>query len=518
MRLFRLAKIFWIGIGFGLDEFVFAADSSGRLGRAFKAMLFYRDLSKPRAVRLRLALEALGPIFVKFGQVLSTRRDILPEDIAEELAKLQDQVPPFAAELAIAEIERAFGRPIGEVYASFGAEPVASASVAQVHFAVLPPGDSLYADTEVAVKILRPGMQPIIERDLALLDTAAILTERLFADGRRLKPRQVVAEFAKHLHEELDLMREAANCSQLRRHFQDSPLLAVPEVYWDWCRTTVMTMQRMHGTPITQVDQLRAQGVDIPRLANAGVEIFFTQVFQYGFFHADMHPGNIFISTEPETRGQYIALDFGIMGTLSDADKNYLAQNFLAFFKRDYKRVAQAHLDAGWVPPGTRVDELEGAIRAVCEPVFDRPISEISFGRFLLRLFQESRRFNVEIQPQLVMLQKTLLNIEGLGRQLYPALDLWATAKPFLERWMSEQVGMRGMIRNLKNEAPQWAGMLPALPRMVHRALSVNPVAPLEERIEELLAEQRHQTRLLVLLVLLLGTMVALQLSGFWQI
>jgi len=518
LRLFRLAKILWIGTRFGLDEFVLAADRSGRAARAVKAMLFFRDLSKPRAVRLRLALEALGPIFVKFGQVLSTRRDILPEDIAEELAKLQDQVPPFAADLAIAEIEHAFGRPVGEVFARFEREPVASASVAQVHFAVLPQGDAVYAGTEVAVKILRPGMLPVIERDLALLDSAAILTERLFADGKRLKPRLVVAEFAKHLYEELDLMREAANCSQLRRQFADSPLLAVPEVYWDWCRTTVMTMQRMHGTPISQVERLREQGVDIPRLANAGVEIFFTQVFRYGFFHADMHPGNIFVSTAPETRGQYIALDFGIMGTLTDEDKNYLAQNFLAFFKRDYKRVAQAHIDAGWVPRGTRVDDFEGAIRAVCEPVFDRPISEISFGRFLLRLFQESRRFNVEIQPQLVMLQKTLLNIEGLGRQLYPALDLWTTAKPFLERWMSEQIGVRGFIRNLKNEAPQWANMIPVLPRLVHRALSVNPVAPLEERIDRLLAVQKRQTRLLVLLVLLLGGLVALQLFALWRV
>ncbi|MBI2318460.1 MAG: ubiquinone biosynthesis regulatory protein kinase UbiB, partial [Betaproteobacteria bacterium] len=409
MRLFRLAKIFWIGLRFGLDEFLRTGGRGGWIGRAFGALLPFRDLSKPRAVRLRLALEALGPIFVKFGQALSTRRDLLPEDIADELAKLQDHVPPFAAELAMAEIEQAFGRPLGEVYARFDARPVASASVAQVHYAVLPPGK--HGGTEVAVKILRPGMLPVIERDLGLLDSAAILAERLFPDGRRLKPREVVGEFAKHLYDELDLMREAANCAQLRRNFADSPLLAVPEVYWDYCTTTVMTMQRMHGTPISQVERLHEQGVDIPRLASAGVEIFFTQVFRFGFFHADMHPGNIFVSTEPETRGQYIALDFGIMGTLTDVDRNYLAQNCLAFFKRDYRRVAQAHLDAGWVPPETRVDDFEAAIRAVCEPVFDRPIAEISFGRFLLRLFQESRRFNVEIQPQLVMLQKTLLNI-----------------------------------------------------------------------------------------------------------
>jgi len=332
-----------------------------------------------------------------------------------------------------------------------------------------------------------------------------------------LKPREVVSEFAKHLYDELDLMREAANCSQLRRNFAGSPLLAVPAVHWDWCTPTVMTMQRMHGTPISQVDRLREQGVDIAKLARAGVEIFFTQVFRDGFFHADMHPGNIFVATGAENRGQYIALDFGIMGTLTDIDKNYLAQNFLAFFQRDYKRVAQAHLEAGWVPPGTRIDEFEAAIRAVCEPIFDRPISEISFGRFLLRLFQASRRFNVEIQPQLVMLQKTLLNIEGLGRQLYPALDLWETAKPFLERWMSEQVGVRGFLRNLKQEAPQWAALMPQLPRLLHRALERDPAEGVRERLEQLLAEQKHQTRLLVAVGLLLAAIAALQLFAFWR-
>ena len=507
LRLIRLVRILWIAFRFGLDEFALAADTSGRLGRMVNTVLFFRELSDPRAVRLRRALEALGPIFVKFGQVLSTRRDLLPTDIADELAKLQDQVPPFPNELAAAEIERAFGRPLAAVYGSFDAQPVASASVAQVHFARLHDG------TEVAVKILRPNILPVVKRDLALLDSAALLIERVFADGPRLKPRQVVSEFGKHLHDELDLMREAANCSQLHRNFAHSPLLAVPEVYWDWCTPTVMTMQRMHGTPISQVDRLRELDVDIPRLARAGVEIFFTQVFRDGFFHADMHPGNIFVSPA----GQYIALDFGIMGTLTDVDKNYLAQNFLAFFQRDYKRVAQAHLEAGWVPPGTRVDEFEAAIRAVCEPVFDRPISEISFGRFLLRLFQASRRFNVEIQPQLVMLQKTLLNIEGLGRQLYPELDLWETAKPFLERWMKEQIGVRGLLRNLKNEAPQWAGLLPQLPRLLHRALERDPAEPVRERLDRLLAEQKHQTRLLVLLGLLLAGIAALQLVAFWH-
>src|SRR4051812_29372763 len=420
----------------------------------------WRHLDSPRGVRLRQALETLGPIFVKFGQVLSTRRDLLPTDIADELARLQDQVPPFATELAVAEVEAAFGRPLGQVFQQFTPIPVASASIAQVHFAVLPGG------RECAVKVLRPGMMPGIVRDLALLDSGAFLIERLWGDGRRLKPREVVAEFGRHLFDELDLMREAANASQLRRNFLDSPLLVVPEVYWDWCTGTVMTMQRMIGTPISQVEELRRQGVDIPKLARAGVEIFFTQVFRDGFFHADMHPGNILVEADGPNKGRYIALDFGIMGTLTEIDKSYLAQNFLAFFNRDYKRVAEVHLESGWVPPNTRVDELETAIRAVCEPIFDRPLREIKFANVLLRLFQTSRRFGVEIQPQLTMLQKTLLNIEGLGRDLDPDLDLWKTAKPFLERWMSDQIGPKKLLQQLKAEAPRYAKLLPQFPRL----------------------------------------------------
>jgi ubiquinone biosynthesis protein len=495
--LLRLAKILWIALRFGLDEFV--PPSGSRIARAARALLFFRRFAEPRAVRLRRALEALGPIFVKFGQVLSTRRDLLPADIADELAKLQDQVPPFPAALAVAEVERVFGKPIDRVFEKFDPQPVASASVAQVHFAVLPGG------TEAAVKILRPGMLPVIAEDLALLDACAGLIERFWTDGKRLRPREVVAEFSRHLFDELDLMREAANASQLRRNFPDSPLLAVPEVYWDWCSSTVMTMQRMPGTPVSQVGELRRQGVDIPKLARAGVEIFFTQVFRDGFFHADMHPGNIFVTPQ----GRYVALDFGIMGTLTEVDKQYLAQNFLAFFRRDYRRVAQAHLEAGWVPAGTRIDEFETAIRAVCEPVFDRPLKEISFGRVLLRLFQTSRRFNVEIQPQLVMLQKTLLNIEGLGRQLDPDLDLWTTAKPFLENWMREQVGLRGLLRTIRNEAPHWARVLPQLPRLLHGALADDRVARLERALEELTALQRRRNRLLGLALALLAMTIA---------
>jgi len=506
LRLLRLARILDIGIRFGLDEFVLAHARTRWLLKFVQTMLFWRTLGEPRAVRLRMALETLGPIFVKFGQVLSTRRDLLPADIADELARLQDQVPPFSTEFAHAQLERAFGRPVAKVFEQFEPLPVASASIAQVHFAVLPGG------RECAVKILRPNMQQAIERDVALLDSAALLIELLWVDGRRLKPREVVAEFAKHLNDELDLMREASNASQLRRNFAGSSLLMIPEIYWDYCSASVMVMQRISGIPISQVERLRAAGADIPRLARSGVEIFFTQVFRDGFFHADMHPGNIFVSTDTDARGQYVAVDFGIMGTLTDVDKNYLAQNFLAFFQRDYKRVAQAHLEAGWVPADTRVDEFENAIRAVCEPVFDRPLKDISFGRVLLRLFQTSRRFHVEIQPQLVMLQKTLLNVEGLGRQLDPELDLWKTAKPFLERWTSEQLGWRGVLRNLQNEAPRWVNMLPQLPRLVHRALADDHGAGIERALDRLAAEQKRRNRLSVMLALLLASLLV------WQI
>jgi ubiquinone biosynthesis protein len=488
-RVGRLARILAIGLRFGLHEFV------PRLSRNIVARVLAGRTHEPRGQRLREALEALGPIYVKFGQVLSTRRDLLPLDIADELAKLQDQVPPFPSELAVAEIERSLGRKIDAVFNSFEYNPVASASIAQVHLARLHDG------AEVAVKVLRPGVKAAVARDLALLDTAAGLVERLWADGKRLRPREVVAEFARHLDEELDLMREAANASQLGRNFAASPLLIVPAVYWDLCAQRVMVMERMQGTPISQVQALREKGIDIPALARAGVEIFFTQVFRHGFFHADMHPGNIQVATEGEMRGRYIALDFGIMGTLTEVDKSYLAQNFLAFFNRDYRRVAQAHLDAGWVPAGTRIDEFEAAIRAVCEPVFARPLKEIYFGKLLMRLFQTSRRFNVEVQPQLLMLQKTLLNIEGLGRELDPDLDLWQTAKPFLERWMREQVGWRGLVRTLRHEAPFWAATLPQLPRLVHRALAEDRLGALQTAVERLARQNARRNRLLAALL-----------------
>jgi ubiquinone biosynthesis protein len=487
--LARFARIVAVGLRFGLHEFVPPLAESRLLA------LLSGFPGEPRAARLRRALETLGPIFVKFGQVLSTRRDLLPADLADELAKLQDRVPPFPSSEAMREVEAALGKPLAQVFQSFDEAPLASASVAQVHLAVLKGG------AEVAVKVLRPGVERAIARDVLLLEAGAALMERLWADGRRLKPRQVVAEFSRHLEDELDLLREAANASQLGRNFEGSALLLVPRVHWDHCSQRVMVMERMRGTPISQVEVLREKGIDIPALARAGVEIFFTQVFRDGFFHADMHPGNIFVEVvnneEGATRGRYVALDFGIMGTLTDRDKNYLAQNFVAFFNRDYKRVAQAHLDAGWVPQDTRLDAFESAIRAVCEPVFARPLKEISFGKALLRLFQTSRRFNVEIQPQLVMLQKTLLNIEGLGRQLDPDLDLWTTAKPFLERWLAEQAGWRGLARAIRHEAPYWAQTLPQLPRLAHRLLAEDRLAGLRAALEALARENARRNRLL---------------------
>ena len=484
----RLARILSIGLRYGLHD----------LGEDSKR-------KTPRAVRLRQALETLGPIFVKFGQILSTRRDLLPLDMADELAKLQDRVPPFAPELAGAEIERSLGIRIADTFASFQREAEASASIAQVHFATLKDG------REVAVKVLRPGVEKAIAKDLALLETAAGLIDRT-AEGKRLRPREVVAEFAHHLDEELDLMREAANASQLRRNFAGSTLLLVPEMHWDLCSERVIVMDRMRGVPISQTKTLREKGIDIPALARAGVEIFFTQVFRDGFFHADMHPGNIFVSTEGETKGRYVAVDFGIMGTLSDADKKYLAHNFIAFFNRDYRRVALAHLEAGWVPAGTRVDEFEAAIRAVCEPIFARPLRDIYFGRLLLRLFQTSRRFQVQIQPQLLLLQKTLLNIEGLGRELDPELDLWRTAKPYLERWMSEQVGVRALLRTLRNEAPYWATTLPELPRLVHRALANDRLGELRDSLNRVAEESERRNDLLAFVAALLAVAVLVAL------
>ncbi len=506
MRVLRGIRILWVVMTYGLDEMVLAHRKVAFFRSTLRVLFFWRRLDAPRGIRLRQALETLGPIFVKFGQALSTRRDLLPPDIADELALLQDQVPPFPGQQAQQMLEAVYGRSINEVFAHFELTPVASASVAQVHFAILHDG------REAAVKVLRPGVEKAIGRDVALLYMIARSIERISREARRLHPVEIVGEFEKHLKEELDLMVESSNASQLRRNFSDRRLLIIPEVYWDYCSTRVMVMERMFGTPISQVNTLRSKGVDIPKLAHDGVEIFFTQVFRDGFFHADMHPGNIQVAND----GRYIGLDFGIIGTLNDTDKNYLAQNFLAFFRRDYRRVAMAHIEAGWVPSDTRPDEFESAIRSVCEPIFDKPLREISFGKVLLRLFQVSRRFNMEVQPQLVLLQKTLLNVEGLGRQLDPELDLWKTGKPFLERWMSEQIGWRGLVKALSQEGGHWVKLVPEIPRLVHRALKDRQSDHLRLELERLKQQQKSQQRWLTALLVMSGMLLGVVLALLW--
>lgn len=463
-QILRLMHINIVLVRHGLDEVVLAI----HLFRPIRFVLYllpwhwFRRKNIPHAVRIRRALEDLGPIFVKFGQMLSTRRDILPDDIADELARLQDNVPPFPGEQARQLIEKSFGKEIGQIFKTFDETPMASASIAQVHRALLA------NDTDVVVKVLRPGIERVIRRDLGLLHVIAGLAYRYWSDGRRLRPREIVVEYEKTILDELDLMREAANASQLRRNFEASPELYIPQIFWPYTRRNVMVMERISGIPVSDIIRLKAHGVNMKKLSARGVKIFFTQVFRDNFFHADMHPGNIFVSFEHPYDPQYMAVDFGIVGTLSPTDQRYLAENFVAFFNRDYRRVAELHLESGWVPPGTRVDEFESAIRTVCEPIFQRPLSEISFGHLLLRLFQTARRFHMEIQPQLVLLQKTLLNIEGLGRQLDPELDLWQTAKPFLERWMDEQIGFRGMLASLKKNLPVMAEKLPEIPELIY--------------------------------------------------
>lgn len=463
-RLFKIARVFALQ---RLDTFILEAPIPGYL-RFLLLFLPSRWLVRaraPRGERLRLALEALGPVFIKFGQMLSTRRDLLPDDIAVELARLQDRVPPFGGIEAQGIIEHSLGRPVTELFAEFQVDPMASASVAQVH------GARLHDGRQVVVKVIRPGIAGVIRQDVGLLYLLAHLVQRLWSEGRRLRPVEVVSEYEQTIFDELDLRKEAANGGQLRRNFDGSEMLYVPEVYWDLTRQNVLVMERIYGVPVADVEQLRQRGTDMQLLAERGVEIFFTQVFRDSFFHADMHPGNIFVSLDNPASPRYIAVDFGIIGALTAEDQSYLARNILAFFKRDYRQVAQLHIDSGWVPADTNVNAFETAIRSVCEPIFEKPLKDISFGMVLLGLFQTARRFNMEVQPQLVLLQKTLLNIEGLGRQLYPELDLWKTAKPFLENWMHERMGPRAVYRNMKQQAPEWFDKLPQLPQLVYDSL-----------------------------------------------
>jgi len=464
----RLVQIQRITTEYGLQEFFAGSRLERRL--AWLRLVspwtwFVRRQPGSRAERLRLALETLGPIFIKFGQALSTRRDLLPADLADELAKLQDRVPPFPVDEARQRIEAALGAPVGELFAEFETEPLGAASLAQVHGAVLKTGEA------VVVKVLRPGMRERIVQDLELMYAVATIFAAGSDDGRRLRPVEVVAEYEKTVLDELDLMREAGNAAQLRRQFLGSPIIHVPAVYWDLCRVDVMVMERVYGVQISDITKLRELGTDFKKLGEYGVEIFFTQVFKHNFFHADMHPGNIFVDVTDPANPRYAAIDFGIVGTLDTRDQHYLAANFLAFFDRDYRRVAQLHIDSGWVPPDTRVDELESAVRTVCEPIFNKPLSEISFGQVLLRLFETARRFRMEVQPQLILLQKTLLNIEGLGRQLYPELDLWQTAQPILRQWMKEHLSPLAVLRSWRQQAPDVLEALKGAPAVLQRGL-----------------------------------------------
>ena len=520
-RVLRLFTILRTVGRYRLDEFIDAdlLPTLPRIALGLSPWRLYRAPDLPRGVRLRRALEELGPVFIKFGQMLSTRRDLLPEDIADELAKLQDNVPPFPEQQSIAIIEKALGKPVGELYATFDPTPMASASVAQVHAATLHSGE------EAVVKVVRPDIEPIIRQDLALMFTLARLVAKYLPEGRRLRPVEVVADYKLVILDELDLGREAANACQLRRNFEDSKLVYIPEVYWDYTSRNVFTMERISGIPVTDMDTLRAKGVDFKLLGERGVELFFTQVFRDSFFHADMHPGNIFVDATDPADPTYIAVDCAIVGSLSDADQYYLARNLLGIFHRDYREVAQLHVECGWLPPQTRVQDFESALRAVCEPVFERPLSEISFGQLLVYLFRTAGRFDMEVQPSLVLLQKTLLNIEGLGRQLYPQLDLWDTAQPFLEEWVQERYSPQSVLKRLQRHAPSWLEQLPQLPDVMmdnlQQSREVEQRFSLQQhRLDELQSQKRENKKLrrrqLMAVIACAGVAIGV-FPGAWQ-
>ena len=508
----RLLHIFWIFLSLRLDCFIDRELLPWYARLLLLPCKLWPEPKQPQAVRLRLALERLGPIFIKFGQMLSTRRDLLEDELADELAKLQDDVPPFANALAQAIIEKELKQPVEAIFDDFEREPLASASIAQVHAAKLKNG------LEVVIKVVRPHIEPVIRKDIEVLFLLASAVQRLHPEGRRLRPLEVVEDYQHTILDELDLQKEAANTSQLRRNFLNSSSLYVPEVYWDYCTHKVLVMERIHGIPVTDVKALREHGVNLRVLAERGVEIFFTQVFRDSFFHADMHPGNIFVSYQHPENPQYIGIDCAIIGSLSEFDQYYLARNLLAIFHRDYRLVAELHVECGWVPAHTSVTAFEAAIRSVCEPIFEKPLGEISFGQLLLYLFQTARRFEMEVQPSLVLLQKTLLNVEGLGRQLYPELDLWNTAKPFLENWMRERYSPKALLRQIQRHAPGWMEQLPHVPDLIFERLNAPPQPPSPMRNSQdaaLLQALKTQQRLnmLTLLGVLAGLIV---IAGSW--
>ncbi|WP_100644316.1 ubiquinone biosynthesis regulatory protein kinase UbiB [Alteromonas facilis] len=521
MRFFRLYKINKVLLQHGLDECIPHRFMPWYARWARQGLFWIRNQhkSESQGKRIRLALQTLGPVFIKFGQMLSTRRDLLPQDIADELAYLQDKVPPFDNEQAQTIIKQALGlRQMDELFSEFDPQPLASASIAQVHAAKL-----RVDNKDVVVKVLRPDIEDTINADIDLLQSFAQLLQTWLPDGKRLRPVEVVAEYRRTIKDELDLLRESANGIQLKRNFESSEALYVPQIYSDHCRENVLVMERIYGIPVANVEALKAQGTDFKLLAERGVEVFFTQVFRDSFFHADMHPGNIFVSTEHPENPQYIAIDFGIVGTLNREDKRYLAENFIAFFNRDYRKVAQLHADSGWVPHDTNIDDFEMAIRKVCEPIFQKPLADISFGHVLMQLFNTARRFNMTVQPQLVLLQKTLLYVEGLGRQLYPQLDLWQTAKPFLENWMKEQIGIKAMLKKIQDNLPFWSEKLPDMPDLVHDSLKQLKTLPeMQQRQFEqqmTIQQQRHKAHLTTIVgstLLILAALGPLHDLSWW--
>ncbi|WP_440875135.1 ubiquinone biosynthesis regulatory protein kinase UbiB [Thalassotalea sp. PLHSN55] len=512
IRLYRIVKTF---LQFGLDELVpkYKQPWYAKLARLSLFWMRNQHKDKPIALRFRLAIESLGPVFIKFGQMLSTRRDLLPDDFANELALLQDQVVAFDGEEAKALVIAAIGQEnFEQFFADFDCTPLASASIAQVHTAsLLHQGET----RQVVIKVLRPKIGKIILADLKVMSLFADIVTRLFPDGKRLRPKEVVAEYRKTILDELDLNREAANAIQLKRNFSQGydsdKVLYVPEIYSEHSHKNVLVMERIYGIGVGEVQTLTDLGVDMKLLAERGVEVFFTQVFRDSFFHADMHPGNVFVNATNPADPTWIAIDCGIVGTLNREDKRYLAENFVAFFNRDYRKVAQLHVDSGWVPNDTSVDEFEFAIRTVCEPIFNKPLAEISFGQVLVNLFNTARRFNMEVQPQLVLLQKTLLYIEGLGRQLYPQLDLWQTAKPFLEDWVKEQMGVKAVFSKIKDNIPFWNEKLPEIPDLVYDYLKAGKQSHEHhgELIRQMTLAQAKQGQRIICSVLAGGSFIA---------